>query len=155
MRKWFPDDTDTLASTALGGAHFDTPPNWYIGDWLGACKGEAWGYGDLEETCQRFDLNYQTAANAKSVCDNFLFSRRRENLTFSHHQEVQGRASVIKIKAKIGELLPAKSPKQTGAMKGKKGTTADVVPFPQTTIAAYRKMAKHVDKIDDYYFQVA
>jgi N6-adenosine-specific RNA methylase IME4 len=65
--------------------------NWYIGDWLGACKGETWGYGDLEETCKKFELNYQTARNAKSVCDSFELSRRRDNLTFTHHQEVQGR----------------------------------------------------------------
>ena len=32
-----------------------------------------------------------TASGAKSVCDSFEFCRRRQNLTFSHHQEVQGR----------------------------------------------------------------
>ena len=47
--------------------------------------------GTLEETCKRFELNYQSAANAKSVCVAFEFSRRREKLTFSHYQEVQGR----------------------------------------------------------------
>ncbi len=65
--------------------------NWYLGDWLKACKGEAWGYGELEGICEKFGVNYQTAMNAKSVCVAFEFSRRRENLTFAHHQEVQGR----------------------------------------------------------------
>jgi len=57
---------------------------------------------------------------------------------------------VLKIKAKIGELCPAKTREKAGAMKGKKGATADVVPFPQTTIAAYRKLADHKDKIDEF-----
>lgn len=48
-------------------------------------------------------------------------------------------------------LLNVKSPKETGAMKGKKGTVSGAVPFNDHTISAYRKMAKHVDKIDDYY----
>ena len=73
--------------------------NWYIGDWLRACKGEIWGYGDLEDICKKFDLNYQSAMNAKSVCDSFEFSRRRENLTFSHHQEVQAREDADELEA--------------------------------------------------------
>ena len=30
----------------------------------------------------------QSARNAKTVCDSFELSRRRDNLTFSHHQEL-------------------------------------------------------------------
>ena len=47
--------------------------------------------GTLEETCKRFELNYQSAANAKSVCESFEFTRRRVKLSFSHHAEVQAR----------------------------------------------------------------
>ncbi len=57
---------------------------------------------------------------------------------------------ILKIKAKIGELTPAKSPKETG--RGKKKTpTSGVAVFPQTTIAAYRKLAKHQDQLEVYY----
>jgi hypothetical protein len=34
--------------------------------------------------------NYQTAKNCKSVAEAFELSRRRDNLTFNHHQEAQG-----------------------------------------------------------------
>ncbi len=56
------------------------------------CKGEIWGYGELEGICTRVGLNYSTARNAQSVCEAFELSRWRDNLTFSHHQEVQGRS---------------------------------------------------------------
>lgn len=55
---------------------------------------------------------------------------------------------VLKIKAKIGELCPATPPTERG--RGNKNTTADVAFFPQTTIAAYRKLAKHKDRIEEY-----
>lgn len=55
---------------------------------------------------------------------------------------------VLKIKAKIGELMPAKSPEETGAMKGKKGASPDEAPFPSATIAAYRKIAANIDQLD-------
>jgi N6-adenosine-specific RNA methylase IME4 len=86
--------------------------NWYVGDWLGACKGELWGYGDLEGICKKFELNYQTAANAKSVCDAFQFSRRRENLTFAHHQEVQGRGDADELLDWCEETTPPRSRKE-------------------------------------------
>lgn len=58
---------------------------------------------------------------------------------------------VLKIKAKLGELCPAKPPQVSGAMKGKKGTKAALVPFTDQTLAAYRKIAKHAGKIQEYY----
>lgn len=58
---------------------------------------------------------------------------------------------VLKIKAKLGELCPAKPPQVAGAMKGKKGALADQAPFSSDVIAAYRKLAKHASKIQDYY----
>jgi phage N-6-adenine-methyltransferase len=57
---------------------------------------------------------------------------------------------VLKIKAKIGDLCPAKQPKESGAMKGKKGSVSAPLPFDNNTIAAYRKLAKHKDKLDEY-----
>lgn len=58
---------------------------------------------------------------------------------------------VLKIKTKLGELLPAKPPSITGAMKGKKGSRSTQPPFSKECIAAYRKMAKNKHKLDDYY----
>ena len=55
---------------------------------------------------------------------------------------------MLKIKAKIGELLPAKSPKETG--RGKKTTQPDCVVFDHSTLAAYRKIAANIAKIDEY-----
>ena len=45
------------------------------------------------------------------------------------------------IKEKIGELLPAKTREEAGALKGKKGAEPDSVPFDSHTISAYRKIA--------------
>jgi hypothetical protein len=86
--------------------------NWYVGDWLRACKGDAWGYGELEDTCKRFDLNYQTARNAMSVCEGFELSRRRDKLTFSHHQEVQGRPDADELLDWCEETTPPRSRNQ-------------------------------------------
>ena len=46
-------------------------------------------------------------------------------------------------KETIGEVLPAKSPKETG--RGKKTTQPDCVVFDHSTIAAYRKIAANKD----------
>jgi N6-adenosine-specific RNA methylase IME4 len=59
---------------------------WWVGDLLN--YGEA-NYGEtyaaaMEET----GLAYQTVANAKTVAGKVGLSRRRESLSFSHHQEV-------------------------------------------------------------------
>ena len=72
-------------------------------------QGEAWGYGELEGICERFGLNYQTAMNSKSVCDSFEISRRRENLTFSHHAEVQGRSDADELLDWCEETDPPRS----------------------------------------------
>jgi N6-adenosine-specific RNA methylase IME4 len=58
---------------------------------------------------------------------------------------------VLKIKAKLGELLAAKTRSESGALKGKKGGTADSLPFAKSTVIDYRKIAAHKDKLDSYY----
>lgn len=58
---------------------------------------------------------------------------------------------VLKIKAKIGELLPAKPPGERGQGRGGKSTQPDSVDlFDHSTIAAYRKIAANKSKIDEY-----
>jgi ParB family chromosome partitioning protein len=58
---------------------------------------------------------------------------------------------VLKIKAKIGELAPAKPPKDRGQGRAGKSSNAALPDFPKPTIAAYRKLAKAKDKLDEYY----
>jgi len=53
---------------------------------------------------------------------------------------------MLKIKAKLGELMPRG---KGGAGRGNKNTTPGEH-FPPSTIAAYRKLADHKDRIDEY-----
>ena len=65
---------------------------WCIGDWL--LLGESGGYlprGKLDEACQRFGIEYQTAKNAASVCKAYERYLRKDHLTFTHHAAVAGR----------------------------------------------------------------
>jgi N6-adenosine-specific RNA methylase IME4 len=64
---------------------------WWIGDW--------WAYGDhkygeLKAACEEGgvleDLNYKTARNYGAIAGAFEMSRRRDNLSFTHHAEVTG-----------------------------------------------------------------
>jgi site-specific DNA-methyltransferase (adenine-specific) len=63
---------------------------WLIGDWLNA--GDREGYverGKLAEACERFGIEYQTAANAASVARAFNESSSREELLeWKHHEAV-------------------------------------------------------------------
>lgn len=52
--------------------------------------------------------------------------------------------------AKIGELLPAKTRKETGALKGKKGAVPSTLPFSSHTLTRFRKVAKGRDLIEAY-----
>ena len=61
--------------------------NWHIGDW--------WAFGDhrygerAKHAAEKiFGKEFGTIANLASVCRAFTTSRRHEDLTFTHHQEV-------------------------------------------------------------------
>lgn len=56
----------------------------------------------------------------------------------------------LKVVAKIGELVPAKSREESGAMKRKGGSPTEP-PFAKATLATYRKVKSNEAKIDDYY----
>lgn len=60
---------------------------WLIGDWLIVGSGK-WG-NMYTEAITQFGREYGTLANYKSLCERFEFSRRRENLTFGHHDAVK------------------------------------------------------------------
>jgi phage N-6-adenine-methyltransferase len=61
---------------------------------------------------------------------------------------------ILKIKAKIGELMPAKPAGERGKEggRGKKAPKADLgaLGFSDPTLSAYRKIAKNKDRIDEY-----
>ncbi len=67
-----------------------------------------------QEACKRFGIEYQTAKNAKWVCEKFDRSCRQDLLTFQHHIEVAGRddkaellAVTMSTERKAGEMLAA------------------------------------------------
>lgn len=59
---------------------------------------------------------------------------------------------VLKIKAKLGELLSAPSASESGKKggRGKKGSASDKPPFGPSAITAYRKIAANKAKIEEY-----
>lgn len=61
----------------------DQARQWWLGDWWNK---QTWGDG--EKACDERGVNYQTAMHAGKVCRQFQFCRRRQNLSFSHHNEV-------------------------------------------------------------------
>lgn len=66
-------------------AYFHSASPWWIGDWA------AYGhhYGERYQRAQQITgLSYSTIANYVSVVRSVQSSRRRENLSWSHHAEV-------------------------------------------------------------------
>lgn len=60
--------------------------NFWIGDWLNYGKAK---YGETySQAIHETDFEYGTLANAKYVSSKIEPSRRRENLSFAHHQEL-------------------------------------------------------------------
>ena len=62
----------------------DQARQWWLGDWWNACK-----WGDGKSACEGIGVDYTTAADCGAVARMFEFTRRRVNLTFSHHKEVR------------------------------------------------------------------
>lgn len=61
--------------------------NWWIGDWWAFGQHR---YGERAKVAAEgiFGKEFQTLANAGSICRSFESSRRREALSWSHHAEV-------------------------------------------------------------------
>ena len=60
---------------------------WWVGDWAGVGQ----RYGEkYSEVAAATGYDYSTIAHAKSVADRIEFCRRRQNLSWAHHQEVAG-----------------------------------------------------------------
>lgn len=58
---------------------------WVLADW--AAFGEK-HWGALKEFCEGHGMNYGTLRNYAFIATNVEMSRRRDNLSFGHHQEV-------------------------------------------------------------------
>lgn len=67
---------------------FHTSYQWLVGDFL--IYGEDHHYGRVREFGDRLGVKGATVSNWKSVCRAIEPSRRREELTFTHHTEVAG-----------------------------------------------------------------
>lgn len=106
---------------------------WIVGDWLLA--GETSGYierGKLQEACERFGIEYQTAAQAVRVCKAFPEScGRLQQLSFGHHASVANRPDAAELLewaaesgASVKDLRAKKTTsdiQKTSSAKGKKG----------------------------------
>src|SRR6476620_1904739 len=60
---------------------------WDLGDWLLYGQNKKWGE-KYDRALDATGYDYGTLRNAKSVAKRFSLSRRRDKLTFAHHQEV-------------------------------------------------------------------
>lgn len=72
----------------LGGAlrTIEGAVHWWLGDWLNYGERK---YGEkYTQAVETTGFKIQTLMNDKFVAEHIEFSRRRENLTFGHHQEV-------------------------------------------------------------------
>lgn len=65
----------------------DASMKWWIGDWVNHGEDYQWGetYAELAE---RLGMGIKALYNISLVCRKVHISRRRENLSFSHHQAV-------------------------------------------------------------------
>jgi hypothetical protein len=90
VRLALPADLDHARWCEIGAdlRRLDRAVAWWVGDW--------WAFGEHRYGARREitedpgwqGLAYQTCANAAAVCRAFEVSRRRETLSFSHHETV-------------------------------------------------------------------
>lgn len=66
-------------------ASAESATQWWIGDWYN----QGHEYGEHEEACRLAGISYKTARNLASVCKAFEMSRRRDNVSFGHHEAVK------------------------------------------------------------------
>lgn len=86
---WIPPKSMTLEEWLEFGRaldHVEGAVQWWRGDWW--AFGIARKYGEGREIAEQAGVDYGTIRNYASISIAFESSRRRDNLTFSHHQEV-------------------------------------------------------------------
>jgi len=95
----------------------------------------------------------ETVGQAKELLDKASAMRTyAERLKAGVEIEKPIAIGVLKIKAKLGELLSAPSASESGKKggRGKKAPAPDAGAFAAHTISAYRKIAKNKAKIEEY-----
>jgi len=94
----------------------------------------------------------ETVGEAKDMLDKAAAMRHyAERLKGGIEIEKPIAIGVLKIKAKIGELLPARPVGERGQGRGgKESPSLGEVDFPSATIAAYRKIAANIDQLDSF-----
>ena len=90
VRLGLPADLDHARWCEIGTnlCHLERALAWWVGDW--------WAFGEHRYGARReitehpgwLGPAYQSCANAAAVCRAFEISRRRETLSFSHHETV-------------------------------------------------------------------
>jgi hypothetical protein len=65
--------------------HTGQTMTWWLADWAAYGDRE---YGQLKEFCEIQGMNYQSIRDIAYVAANVELSRRRDNLSFTHHREV-------------------------------------------------------------------
>ena len=95
----------------------------------------------------------ETVEEAKDMLDKASAMRHyAEKLKAGLEVERPIALGVLKIKAKVGEMCPPRPPADRGQGRGgKKSTTPAEVDFAPETISAYRKLAEHKDKLEEFY----
>ncbi len=95
---------------------------WWIGDWLNYGDNQPqWGE-KYEQAISLFEREYDTLAKYKQVSERIEFTRRRANLSWSHHEAVAFEEAQVR-----EELLSKASPDPDAPDKG-----------PQLSVAAIR-----------------
>ena len=70
-------------------SHIHQTTLWWIGDWLTVGESRKWVHDDkYEGVKERFGIGYRTGRQAVWVSRAIEMSRRRDKLSWSHHQEV-------------------------------------------------------------------
>lgn len=96
----------------------------------------------------------ETVSGAKDLLDKAAAMQHyAERLEAGIEVERPIALGVLKIKAKLGELLAPASAAERGAKggRGKKAGKADLLAFSKPTISAYRKLAANRQRLEDYY----
>jgi hypothetical protein len=78
---------DELKNVGRQFVKMEDSKQWWIGDWWNALERK---YGEAQQICEDVNLSCQTAKNSGWVARSIEKSRRRDNLTWSHHAEVCG-----------------------------------------------------------------
>jgi hypothetical protein len=142
-----PDDLSSDEFREIGTQIFTLQgvTQWWIGDYLLYRRGD---WGDLtEKIALYFGREPQTLYNILSVARKFETSRRREILTFAHHEIVAGRP--LELQEKYLEAAAATNPPMTvkalrELMRQHEGTASPTLPHP---MEQYRKMRGEAEKL--------